>query len=95
MSGSIYDMYKTNKKPDLLVILAVFVGLGVIISDQTLSVSNANDVSAKANSANVEAVDSNATVESPVQPSKTIKEVQQGDLLKVSYPLHSPLPTEI
>lgn len=87
-------MYKTNKKPDLLIILAVFVGLGIIISDQTLSVSNANNDSAS-NNAKVEAVESNTAVESPVQPSKTIKDVQKGDLIKVSYPLYPPLPTEI
>ena len=40
-------------------------------------------------------VEEKTTVESPVKPSKTIKEIQSGELLKVSDHLYPPLPTEI
>lgn len=87
------QMYKTKKKPDLLFMLAVFVGLGVLISTQTLSVSNTNG----ANSASVrsETAEPTTVEESSVQPSKTVEEVQKGDLVKVSNTLYPPLPTEI
>jgi len=71
--------------------LAVFVGLGVVISSYTQSMSN-SETAGKAVGVKV---DSKAPGESPVQPSKTVKEVPIGDLLKVSNPIDSPLPTEI
>ena len=76
---------KTNKKkPDLLAVLAVFVGLGVMIStytQRTSPIANANSVTADTNS--------------KVSPSKTEKSVYNGDYIKVTNQNNNPpLPKE-
>lgn len=62
-----------KNKPDLLVVLAVFVGLGVMISTYTQSMSP---------TANAESV--TADTKSSITPSKTDKKVYTGDYIKVT-----------
>ncbi len=62
-----------KNKPDLLVVLALFVGLGVLISTYTQSMSP---------SANAESV--TADTKSTVAPSHTGKNVYNDDYIKVT-----------
>jgi len=78
-------MKTTRKnKPDLLVVLAMFVGLGVLISTYTQSMSPA--ASAKSVTADTK---------SSVAPSNADKKVYTGDYIKVANQNNnSPLPKE-
>ncbi len=62
-----------KNKPDLLVVLAVFVGLGVLISTYTQSMSP---------TASAESV--TADTNSTVAPSHANKNVYNGDYIKVT-----------
>jgi hypothetical protein len=62
-----------KNKPDLLVVLALFVGLGVLISTYTQSMSP---------TANAESV--TADTKSSVAPSQVDKSVYNGDYIKVT-----------
>jgi hypothetical protein len=65
-------MKKTKKKPDLLIVLAIFVALGVLISTYTQStIPKAKDSAATADT-------SNST------PTKTTDDVYTGNFLKVT-----------
>ena len=73
-----------KNKPDLLVVLAVFVGLGVLISTYTQSMSP---------TANAESV--TADTKSTVAPSHANKKVYNGDYIKVTnQDKNSTLPKE-
>ena len=73
-----------KNKPDLLVVLALFVGLGVLISTYTQSMSP---------TANAESV--TADTKSTVAPSHPGKKVYNGDYIKVTnQDKNSTLPKE-
>ena len=73
-----------KNKPDLLVILALFVGLGVLISTYTQSMSP---------TAGAKSV--NADTNSSVTPSNADKKVYTGDYIKVTNQNNNPpLPKE-
>jgi hypothetical protein len=77
---------KTTKKnkPDLLVILAIFVGIGVLISTFTQSMSPTASAKSEV-----------SDTKSSVAPSNADKKVYTGDYIKVTdQNNNSPLPKE-
>jgi hypothetical protein len=73
-----------KNKPDLLVVLAMFVGLGVLISTYTQGMSPA---------ASVKSVTTDT--KSSVTPSNADKKVYTGDYIKVTNQYNNPpLPKE-